>query len=79
MSDSPNRASDFGTGVLVGILLVIGAGGLHSYTKFREQQAAEERARLECIKNLRHGSWVMCGSGEENDVIPDMLPATDRE
>jgi hypothetical protein len=38
MSDSPNRAVDFGAGVIVGILLAVGIGGAYMFAQVREQQ-----------------------------------------
>src|SRR5262249_55450879 len=49
MSDSPNRAVDFGAGVIVGILLAVGIGGAYMFAQVREQQMRAmmeaERAR----------------------------------
>src|SRR5262245_15394440 len=45
MSDSPNRALDFSTGLLIGILLAVGIGGSYTYAKIRDALAEAERAR----------------------------------
>jgi hypothetical protein len=45
MSDSPNRALDFGAGVLVGILLAVGVGGFYTFAKMREQNRLAAEAR----------------------------------
>src|SRR5262245_34062979 len=58
MSDSPNRAVDFGAGVLVGILLAVGIGGAYLFTQLREQRLRsmelEIRANLEAERARTH-------------------------
>src|SRR5438034_956173 len=46
MSDSPNRAVDFGAGVLVGILLAVGIGGAYLFTKVREDRMRAREAEM---------------------------------
>jgi hypothetical protein len=56
MSDSPNRAVDFGAGVIVGILLAVGIGGAYTYTHLRQERMrareAELTARLEAVRAI---------------------------
>jgi hypothetical protein len=56
MSDSPNRAVDFGAGVIVGILLAVGIGGAYMFTQVRAQhmRAAEEAERAMYAERVAH-------------------------
>jgi hypothetical protein len=46
MSDSPNRAVDFGAGVIVGILLAVGIGGAYTFTHLRHERMRAAEAEM---------------------------------